>query len=157
MSKKNKYRERKTIKFEKRKLFQKTLPAKKRRKELRKKKASKGKSTERREGISYQSNMGLDDLNLDQNITLQSIESKISFNEIQNFKILYFDVETTGLRITDQIVQVFKFNYSMISLIFFYFLIISYKDFKLIFTIMIDCFKIGPHYVFNFQILYIFQ
>jgi len=101
-----KFRKVKENKVIKKRLLASTRYGKIRRKALKSKKTSKANNAQRTEGLTYQSNVGLSGV-LD--IPIDKLDSPVidsSESEIKNFKIVYFDTETTGLFSSDQIVQV---------------------------------------------------
>jgi len=101
-----KFRKIKENKVKKKRLFTSSRDGKVKRKLLKNKKSSKS-NVRRNEGVSYESNIGLSGVF---NIPIDRVEpssSSPSENEVKNFKIVFFDIETTGLSASDQIVQVY--------------------------------------------------
>ena len=110
-SKSQKYRKIRENKMKKKVLFQKTIESMKKRKENKRKRTSKDNSNERREGITYQSNMGFTVTDVGEDIASETlIEIDSSDETVKNYRIVYFDIETTGLRVSDQICQVLLFT-----------------------------------------------
>lgn len=97
------YRSTKQVKRIRKNSTQSSKKGKIRRKEIKQKRASKTTSNERREGITYESNVILNDL---PEIPSTSVLQNVDPEKIDNFKIIYVDVETTGLTPSDEICQV---------------------------------------------------
>lgn len=104
----NNLRDIKDRKKARKKLFEDSIEGKRKRKFRKVKKAQKDKNMERREGITYRSNVGFETSNEALEIVdcNTDILLDIPMTEVLNFKIVSFDIETTGLKAADQIVQV---------------------------------------------------
>ncbi|XP_066600064.1 uncharacterized protein [Prorops nasuta] len=107
-----KFRKIKQEKVIKKRLLASSRDGKIRRRFLKTKKSSKNSSVQRNEGLSYQSDIGLTGI-LD--IPIDNVE--LSFSgpanneiEIKQLVIVYFDLETTGLSTSDQIVQIAAYD-----------------------------------------------
>ena len=60
------------------------------------------KANERSEGVSYQTNLGINTANSNNNV----IVSPVNDQTINSPRIVYFDIETTGLEETCEILQI---------------------------------------------------
>uniref|UniRef100_A0ABD2X083 Exonuclease domain-containing protein n=1 Tax=Trichogramma kaykai TaxID=54128 RepID=A0ABD2X083_9HYME len=75
------------------------------------KRSSKSSSSQRKEGITYESNIGLSGvLDIPLDCSTASSSMNIQVQEPDNFKLVYFDVETTGLSNSDQICQIAAYD-----------------------------------------------
>lgn len=104
--KSNHYRALKEKQKVKKRLFANSLAGKQRRKLNKTKKSQKEKNLEMREGVSYQSNIGIDSVAENPDDLEILAVPILTSDEIENYKIVLFDIETTGLKAADQIVQV---------------------------------------------------
>lgn len=104
--KKGKLRKLKDKKKIKKRLFESSYEGKKKRKMNRLKKSARAKAIDNREGISYQSNIGLSFLPQEPPDEDVFYDFDPNNQGLQNYKIVYFDIETTGTRKSDQIIQV---------------------------------------------------
>lgn len=99
-----KYRQQKEIKTSRKRLFDRSLEGQKARKKRKIIRSQQNVSNEKREGVNYQSNVGQFSSSAVEVGT--PIVDFVRNDKITNYRLVYFDIETTGLSKTDQIVQV---------------------------------------------------
>lgn len=88
-------------------LFSSSRDGKIRRKILKAKRSSQSTSNQRREGTTYQSDIGLSSM-LDIPIErVPTVPVKSNAEKVKKFKLVFFDTETTGLSTKDEIIQVY--------------------------------------------------
>lgn len=110
-------------------VYRKLVKNKRRRNELKKSRSSRTAAASRKEGVTYESGVALDDISdLICNSIAEDIGPVIDEDLSNDSKIIIFDLETTGLSTSDEICQVI-IGYNTFTII----------DYNIIHFCLIDC------------------
>ena len=99
------YRQQKDKKREIKAKLSKTIEIKKRRLYAKKMRSLNAVANQRQEGVTYESGVSLNNIS-EITLNVQSNKEARELKDVTKYEVVYFDIETTGLKSTDEICQV---------------------------------------------------